>query len=72
MKGKIMGKFANPLPDGPKPIATMKIEEVGKLKDVLGPQAIERYKATGGFDDGSFERDLTDKLTEIRTDPTQG
>lgn len=53
-------------PNGPQPIAVMKIEEISQLKGVLGPEAMERYKREGGFDDGSFATDLKAKLAEIR------
>lgn len=53
-------------PDDPKPIATMKIEEVGQLKEVLGPDAMRRYFGYGGEGGDAFERDLKAKLSEIR------
>jgi hypothetical protein len=58
--------YRRAFPEGPKPIATIKIDEIGQLKDVLGPDAMRRYfgyEAEGG---DAFERDLNAKLAEIR------
>ena len=58
-------------PDGPKPIATIKIEEIGQLRDVLGPDAMRRYFGADDLGGAAFERDLKARLEEIRSANTQ-
>jgi hypothetical protein len=64
--GEADAAYKRAFPEGAMLIATIKIEEIGQLKDVLGPEAMRRYfghEAQGGED---FERDLKAKLAEIR------
>ena len=45
--GEAERAYKKQFPDGPQPIATVKIEDIGKLKDILGPEAIEAAKEEG-------------------------
>lgn len=55
-------------PEGPKPIATIKVEEIGQLLGVLGPDAMRRYFGADNLGGAAFERDLKSRLAEIRGD----
>lgn len=58
--------YRRAFPEGLKQIATIKIEEIGQLKDVLGPEAMGRYFGKDNLGGDAFERDLKAKLAEIR------
>lgn len=60
--------YRRAFPAGPVKIATIRVEEIGQLKDVLGPEAIGRYYGPNGLGDRAFERDLNAKLAEIRAE----